>query len=163
MRGPEVNWHLVVGVPVRYSLNAVFGLESPDSQCATHCQCVRPQPPVPRASPRPPMHYGSAVGERALLKTANLTRGRPSRSQPPTRHSRRIATRSFALPTDFGTGRLFRRLTASAARSLRTRFCAATCALSGSASEFHRNDPDLGSRGRSWFEGSPQVWLRPTC
>ena len=122
-----------------------------------------PSPRVPRASPRPPTHYGSAVGERALLKTANLTRGRPSRSQPPTRHSRRIATRSFALPTDFGTGRLFRRLTASAVRSLRTRFCAATCALSWSASEFHRNDPDLGSRGRSWFEGSPQVLLRPTC
>ena len=35
----------MVGVPVSYLVNAVFGLESARSRRATHRRCVRPNPP----------------------------------------------------------------------------------------------------------------------
>ena len=77
-----------------------------------------------------------------------------------------IETRSCSSPINSGTGRLIRRLTASAARSLRPRFCAATCALSGSTPKFARNDPDLGlgdrpssHQCRQVFVHVPVLWL----
>ena len=85
----------------------------------------------------------SEVRKWGFLKTDKSETRTHSRSQPTTRHRPRIEMRSCALPINSGTGRLFRCLTASAARSLGPRFCTATCALSWSAPKFHRNDPDL--------------------
>ena len=107
-----------------------------------------PTPRVPRASPRPPGHCVSEVRKWGFLKTDKPETATRSRSQPTTRHRPRIETRSCALPINCGTGRLFRRLTASAARSLRPRFCAATCAPSWNTLELRRIGLIPGCRGR---------------